>query len=108
MKVIYILLLSGILVACQSVQKTENKPSDIPDWQSLYSQTNKYYNMTDTIVNLRSGPGVNYVRIGVLQPNEGGLIMSCGKETVEWCAIRGTNLDKTGWVKMEFMSMRED
>jgi len=92
----------------QTYASNNDKPHIKPiDWHQKYSPVDFYYNKSDTILNLRSGPGTDFARKGVLQPGEGGHINGCDKETMQWCYIRGKTLDGSGWVDMSYMSTQK-
>ena len=107
---ITLMLTAALLVSCVEVthlETGETTPQEEaavqpPAWQNYFSPDSPYYNNTVGRVNVRTGPGIQFRKIGFIPPSEGGYIQGCN-EDFEWCQISYNDNGDIGWVKMEYV-----
>ena len=110
---IALLFAAAVLISCVDVthlETGETSPQNemavqAPAWQSTYSPDVPYYNSTVGRVNVRTGPGIQFAKIGFIAPGESGYIEGCN-ENLEWCQISYNDGADKGWVQMQYVGDR--
>lgn len=82
---------------------TRPRTQTAPYWTTRYTPDLAYVNNTAGRVNVRTGPGANYARVGQLRPREGGFIQNCN-QSLDWCQISYGGQGGAGWVYMPLLS----
>jgi hypothetical protein len=107
---ILLLGLNGVIASCSYERNvTYNVEEDTEtgvllnqDWRNFYDPENAYYNNTNGLVNVRSGPSNKHKVIGYLKPQEGGFIQSCNFD-LSFCYMKFGAAPEPGWVNMTYM-----
>lgn len=92
--------LPSLVAAFLALSLSGLSPASAQGWSAAPAFVPAPVHVADTPrgLNIRSGPGTAYPRIGVLARGEGGQIAGC-EATGRWCALRFAD-GSTGWVYM--------
>lgn len=71
-----------------------------------YAQNQRIGTLNASGVRMRSGPGTNYEILGSLNEGESGTIVEEGKDTSNMIWYRIRFMNKTGWVRSDFIDVR--
>ncbi|MEM7301613.1 MAG: hypothetical protein AAF468_11070 [Pseudomonadota bacterium] len=94
------LLLSAIFLAT-SMSATAVQAHE---WRYHYSPelTYQVYRVANwDVLNMRSGPGANYQKVGALGPYERGIYIQTCARHARWCLVSAGA--RQGWVNMKFL-----
>ena len=72
------------------------------DWDEHLDATAAYYNNTNGLVNVRSGPADTHKVHAYLKKNAGGFIEKCNFD-LKYCYLNFGGQPEAGWVNMNYM-----
>lgn len=72
------------------------------EWQTAFNADNAYYNNTNGLLNIRTGPSDEYKVVAYLKPREGGFIKNCDYD-LQWCELNFGGKPQSGWVNMAYL-----